>query len=284
VTDVDPNELRDLQFERWERAAAGWGKRAAEIRRHGMPVSIWMIQQLELHPGQRVLELAAGPGDTGLLAAELVSPGGTLVCSDASPAMLEIAKARAHEMGIDNVDFAQLELEWIDLATGSVDAVLCRWGVMLVVDQEAAVREMRRVLRPGGRVALAVWDDASLNPWATIPRQALQAHGLARPAPPGAPDMFALAAPGALQELLETAGFVEVTVDGIELPRTYRDSTEYLEEMLDLSQVFSETFNGLTDAQRTDVVTEIDSLIAPFRSSDGSIELPGKSLVAAAGA
>jgi SAM-dependent methyltransferase len=284
MTELGPDDLRALQLERWETAASGWAKRADDVREHGMPVSMWMIQQLRPQPGQRVLELAAGPGDTGLLAAELIRPGGTLICSDASEAMLAIARERAEQMGIDNVEFQQLELEWIDLPTGSVDGLLCRWAVMLVVDSEAAVREMRRVLRPGGRVAVAVWDEPEANPWATIPRQALDALGLSRPGPPGTPDMFALAAPGALAELLESGGFTEVLVDAIELPRTYAGVSEYLEETLDLSQLFSQTYRGLSEAEQAAVLRQLESLTAPDRSEDGSVRFSGRSLVAAASA
>jgi ubiquinone/menaquinone biosynthesis C-methylase UbiE len=139
---------------RWDRAAGGWGRRADRLREGTLPVSAWMVEHARLQPGHRVLELAAGPGDTGFLAAELISPGGTLVCSDGSEAMLEIARERAQQFGLDNVEFARLELEWIDLPTASVDAVLCRWGVMLTVDPAAALTEIRRVLRPGGTATL----------------------------------------------------------------------------------------------------------------------------------
>src|SRR5437588_10984532 len=93
----DPDAQRAEMLERWERAASGWEKRADRVRELGMPVSTWMIERLELQPGQRVLELAAGPGDTGFLAAELIEPGGVLVCSDAAEAMLNIARARASD-------------------------------------------------------------------------------------------------------------------------------------------------------------------------------------------
>ena len=284
MTELDPDALRVKQLERWERAAAGWGKRAMRIRDWGMPVSIWMIQRLHLHPGHRVLELAAGPGDTGLLAAELVTPGGTLVSSDATETMLEIAQARARELQIENAEFARLELEWIDLPTGSVDAVLCRWGLMLCVDPEAAAREIRRVLRPGGRVALAVWDDAGLNPWATIAWGALVTLGHEKPLAPGPPGIFALAPGGALAELLEAAGFVDVIVDGVELPRRFASVTEYIEETLDLSVMFAQAYGGLYDYEQADVVREIDKQLAPFVGAGGVVTLPARSLVAAAGA
>lgn len=268
----------------WERAAPGWARRAERVREIGMPVSAWMIEQLSLQPGQRVLELGAGPGDTGFLAAELVKPGGSVLCSDASEAMLEVARARAQELGIDNVEFRQLELEWIDLETASVDAVLCRWALMLLLDPAAALRESRRVLRPGGRVAVAVWDRAEENPWATIPSQVLVKLGYAQPPDAGGPGMFALAGAGRLQELLEAAGFVELVVESLELTRTQSSVEQYLDETLDLSRPFAETFEGLDDEGREAVSRGIAEHAAPFGAADGSLRLPARSLVAAASA
>ncbi len=175
-----------------------------------MPLSSWMIENAALQPGMTVVELAAGPGDTGFLAAELVAPGGTLISSDGADAMVEVARARAERLGITNAEFRRLELEWIDLETASVDVVLCRWGVMLTVDPAAALQEMRRVLKPIGKAVIAVWDTAEVNPWATIPTGVLIERGLAPPPDPDAPGMFVLAAPGRLQEMLEDAGFADV--------------------------------------------------------------------------
>src|SRR5205085_12140030 len=168
-----PATQRAERLEGWERAARGWSNRGDSVRDSGMPVSLRMIERLSLQPGHRVLELAAGPGDTGFLAAELIAPGGTLICSDGADAMIDVARARALEVGVENVEFRRLELEWIDLPTASVDAILCRWALMLTVDPAAALQEARRVLRPGGRLSLAVWDEPARNPWATIPGRGL---------------------------------------------------------------------------------------------------------------
>ena len=130
-----------------------------------------------------MLELAAGPGDTGLLAAELIAPGGTLISTDAVEAMVDLARARAAELGIDNAQFQTMDAEWIDLPTASLDAVIARWGYMLLADPATALGETRRVLRPGGRVALAAWTDPSENPWASVPQQEL--IKLAEPAAAG---------------------------------------------------------------------------------------------------
>jgi SAM-dependent methyltransferase len=281
---ADPDTQRAEMAERWERAAQGWGRRAGRVRDWGMPASAWMIEHLALQPGQSVLDLAAGPGDTGFLAAELIAPGGTLITSDGAEAMLNVARGRAQELGIRNVEFKQLDLEWIDLPTASMDAVLCRWGVMLTVDPSAALREIRRVLKAGGRVALAVWAPPDDNPWATIPTRALIGLGHAEPPPPDAPGMFALAAPGQLAEMLQDAGFVEVLVDAVELARSYPGVREYVEETLDLSAPFAETYARLDEAGQAEVDRSVAELARPYAAEDGSLRLPGRSLVASAGA
>jgi ubiquinone/menaquinone biosynthesis C-methylase UbiE len=269
-------------LERWERAAEGWGRRAGDIRRFGMPVSAALIEQLDLQPGQRVLELAAGPGDTGFLAAELIRPGGVLVSSDAAEAMLEVARTRAAELGVDNVEFKRLELEWIDLPTASVDAILCRWGLMLSLDPAAALHEARRVLRPGGRIALAVWDEPGFNPWATVPTKALTSLGHAEPPDPGAPGMFALASAQRLRDLLEGAGFGEVEVSAVEVQRKDASVEAYIEETLDMSLAFSELFERLSESERTAVIEAIGAGAAPFVGSGGEVVFPGRSLVVGA--
>jgi SAM-dependent methyltransferase len=282
VSAADADAERAEMLSRWERAAAGWERRADRTREAGMPVSAWMIEHLALQPGQDVLELAAGPGDTGFLAAELIEPGGTLICSDAAEAMLDVARGRARRLGVDNVEFKRLELEWIDLPTASIDAILCRWALMLILDPAAALQEARRVLRPGGKIALAVWDQSASNPWATIPGRALVELGHTSPPDPNAPGMFALAAPGQLAEMLEAAGFLEVETESIELDREYEDVGRYVAETLDLSRIFSDIFTPLAENEQAEVKRRIGSLAAEFTAGDGTIRLPGRSIVAAA--
>jgi SAM-dependent methyltransferase len=279
---ADPDAVRAELLERWGRAAAGWGRRAQRVREFGLPVSAWMLDHAALQPGLRVLELAAGPGETGFLAAELIRPGGSLVCSDATDEMLDVARARAVELGIENVEFKRIELEWIDMETASVDVVLCKWGLMFAVDPEAALREMRRVLRPGGHIALAVWDGPPVNPWATITTRALVELGHTTQPDPDAPGMFALAPPGRLRDLLEAAGFMDVVVDAVDPPRVFDSVEEYIAETDDLSSMFGEVFDPLSDAQRAEVVKRVVELAQPYAAADGAVRFPARSLVAAA--
>jgi SAM-dependent methyltransferase len=281
---IDPDEQRFASREAWEEAAAGWGRMADQVRDWGLDLSAKMVDALALQPGQRVLELAAGPGDTGFMAAELIAPGGTLICSDGSEAMLAVARERATAQGIHNVEFRQLELEWIDLTTAEVDAVLCRWGIMLVVDSEAAAQEIRRVLKPGGRAALAVWDEPARNPWTTISSQALIDLGFAAPPEPDEPGMFKLAGEGVLQELLLTAGLIDVRVTPVSMERRFDTVDQYLAETLAMSSRFRSTYRELELEQQTALKRRIGRDLKPFTADDGSLALPGSSLVAVASA
>jgi SAM-dependent methyltransferase len=277
----DPEEQRAASRETWETAADGWGRSAERIREWGMPVSEAMLDALQLAPNDRVLELAAGPGDTGLMAAERVRPA-TVISSDGAEAMLDVARQRARAQGVDNVEFRQLELEWIDLPTASIDAVLCRWGIMLIVDPEAAAREIRRVLSTGGRAALAVWDDPARNPWATVPSGVMVELGHAQPPDPAAPGMFALAGDGRLSELLLDAGFTDVTVAPVALERHYLTVDQFVAETYELSPVFGSVRDQLSAEERAEIAARIAIGVQPFTAADGSVSLPGSSLVARA--
>jgi SAM-dependent methyltransferase len=278
MTSTDPDQLRAASREAWEEAAPAWGRVADRVRDWAVGLSAAMVDALALQPGQRVLELAAGPGDTGFMAAELVAPGGTLICSDGAEAMLEVARSRAAEQGIPNVEFRQIELEWIDLPTADVDAVLCRWGIMLVVDSETAAREIRRVLKPGGRAALAVWDVPERNPWTTVASDALIALGFAEPPEPGGPGMFKLAADGVLSELLQNAGLVDVVVTPVAMERRFDDVDQYIAETLQMSSRFRAAYQELEFDQQQDLKRRIVTDMKPFATDEGTLVLPGSSL------
>jgi SAM-dependent methyltransferase len=178
------SDERDELIARWDSMAAGWKVTRAAFQGAMEPISQWLVEAIHPQPGHSVLELAAGLGDTGLLAAQLVAPGGKVLITDGSDNMVAAAREHAEEVGATNVELRSMQAEWIDLPTASVDGVICRFGYMLLLDPEAALRETRRVLKPGGRVALAVWDDLERNPWMKVLREALVARGLTPAAGP----------------------------------------------------------------------------------------------------
>jgi SAM-dependent methyltransferase len=281
---TDADDLRAQITERWERAAEGWGSQRAVFQAAAEPVSQWLVERVDPQPGLKMLELAAGPADTGLRAAELLHPMGTMVITDVAEPMLEVARARAAELGITNVEFAVMDAEWIDLPTADVDGVLCRWGYMLVADPGAALRETRRVLKPGGTVALAAWTGPEDNPWSSVPNQELVRMGAAEPPDPSAPGQFFWRDPAVIAEALEEAGFVLAEIDQVDFTFRYPSLDDWWDAQLELSPGLREGVTKLTPAQRDDLRDAIDARLAEHVADDGTVALPARTHVAAASA
>jgi SAM-dependent methyltransferase len=278
----DANAHRDVSLRSWEEAAPGWVRSQQMLREFGAPVSRWLIDAIAPRPGQSVLELAAGLGETGLLAAELVAPLGGAIISDQAEAMLAGARERALELGLSNVEFRVLNAEWIDLPVASVDAALCRWGYMLMADPAVALGETRRVLRAGGRLALAVWDSLEHNPWAQLPALELGERGLSTPPAAGTPGPFALGSSERVRDILEQAGFAEVHVEALQLSRRQGSFEEFWETTLDLSRVFHDTVLARPQEEIAEIHAGLRARFAPFARDHGSLVIPARSLVASA--
>jgi SAM-dependent methyltransferase len=281
---VDPDEYRSASLTQWERSAGGWGARASRLQELVAPVSHWLVDAVHPQPGQTILELAAGPGETGFLAAELVHPGGKLISSDFAEPMLEAGRARAADLGLDNVEFRRLDAESLDLEAASVDGVLCRWGYMLMADPGAALRETRRVLRPLGRVALAVWGPPADNPWVTIAGEEVRRRSGVPEPDPEAPGMFAFARPGRLEEALAAAGFTDVSVEPLDLRLTYESFDEWWRISQDLGRPLADAVEAMDPGQREEIEAALRERFAAFATPDGTLEVPGRTLVAAASA
>jgi SAM-dependent methyltransferase len=275
-------EYREDSRRRWAATAAGWEQRADWLRKATMPVSAWMIDAIRPHPGHELLELSAGPGDTGFLAAELIQPGGTLTSSDVVPEMLSVAQRRAEAQGIRNVRFRQIDAEVIDQPAASIDGVLCRWGYMLMADGEAALRETRRILRSGGRVALAAWTGPNDNPWSAIPSSELVARGLSEAPDPDQPGQFAWATEGVIVEQLEAAGFVEHEVAAVAFTMSYASVDDWWDVTTAMSMRFADAAAAMDAATRETIKTALAERAAEWMAGDGSLAIPARTWVAAA--
>lgn len=279
---MDADAFRDEARTRWDEAAAGWEARRADFQRAAQPISIWMIDHLGPQPGHTILELAAGPGDTGLLAAELVQPGGRVILTDTSQKMVEAAERRASELGARNIEARVMEAEWIDLPTASVDGVLCRFGYMLLADPETSLRETRRVLRRGGRVALAAWTAGDENPWMTSITKTLVEQGHAERPPADEPGPMAFASPGTIERLLEEAGFEDILVETLDFTFGFASTDAHFEHQREMSTRLREQLAPLSPAEHAQLRDAIDAKLAPYVDDDGRVEIPARTWVAAA--
>ena len=276
-------DIRQQSRARWTATAKGWGVRADQLRRATMPVAEWMVDAVGPQPGDTLLELAAGPGDTGFLAAELVKPGGTLICSDFVPEMLNVAQERAQALGLDNVRFKQIDAETgIDIEAASIDGALCRWGYMLMADPVTALVQTRRVLKPGARLALAAWTGPEENLWSAVPLREVVSRGLLEHPDPDAPGQFTWAPEGVIGERLEEAGFVEYEVAAVDFTTSYASVEDWWATTRDMSMRFADATATLGGATKAEIQAVMAEAAAPFTDGDGAIALPARTWTAVA--
>jgi ubiquinone/menaquinone biosynthesis C-methylase UbiE len=259
--------------------AASWERRRDRIFERHRRVSEWLVDQVAARPGTTILELAAGTGETGFLAAERIGDTGTLISTDVTPRMLEAARRGAAARGLNNVEFQVMDAERIELAEGSVDGVLCRFGLMLMADPGRVLNQALRVLRPGGRLAYAVWGSPQDNPWAALLGPAIQAagHHLAENLYAVDGPLFSLADPGLNRELLRRAGFTGVRVTEIAELRRYDDFDEYWDSHI--NGPIAQSFASLPDSEIDRIRASLVSAVSDFQSDDG-LELPSLVVVA----
>jgi SAM-dependent methyltransferase len=278
---VDRDEYRRTSLANWATMAAGWERRRADMERVSKPVQEWLVGALAPLPGETILELAAGAGDTGFAAAARLGADGRLVSTDFSPEMTEVARRRGADLGLTNVEYRTMDAEHIDLEDASVDGVICRFALMLMADAEAALAEIRRVLRPGGRLVLATWRGPEQNPWVAIGGRILTARGLMPPNEPGAPGMFTWADDGRVESLLAAAGFTDVLIEDVPVRFVYGDIDEYVAATRDTGGAFARAYAQASEEEQAAITRELEEAFAPFTAEDGLV-LPGVALVALA--
>jgi ubiquinone/menaquinone biosynthesis C-methylase UbiE len=276
------DDYRDAIYEIAEAIAPTWERRRAEVEELSAPFREWMLRALGPREGDTVLELAAGVGDTGFEAAAIVGETGRLMTTDVSPAMLEAARRRGAELGVANAGYRVMDAERIALDDNSVDGVLCRFGYMLMADPATALAETRRVLRPGGRLALAVWGTAERNPFfVTIAVSLVQRGHLPLPEPPPAPGPFSMASSERTEGLLRRAGFAEVRTEEVAGRFVASDADEYLSVIADTAGPIGLTLRGLAEPDRAAVNADVENSLRRF-AADGGYELPCLALCAVA--
>jgi ubiquinone/menaquinone biosynthesis C-methylase UbiE len=259
----------------WEELAPRWERGRELLWVSTRPVSEWLVDRLDPHAGETILDLAAGTGETGFLAAPLLGSDGRLITSDLSPNMLEAARRVAPVFGVTNADFRILDADRIDLPDASVDGVLSRFSYVLKGDPPPALREVRRVLRAGGRFAFAVWAERERNRWMTVPAEVMLERGHISPQSEADLLLSAKRNPATIRRLLEEAGFGAAEVE--EMPVAYRfaNAEELWFFVSELRGPVALALGTLAEEERAAVRAEIERRAD---SVSGGFELTGVSL------
>jgi ubiquinone/menaquinone biosynthesis C-methylase UbiE len=281
VHEQDATSYQEQSKAQWDAAAVGWEREHDRLWEATRAVSDGLVEMAAPVAGETVLDIAAGAGDTGFLAARLVGRQGRLISTDRSPEMLAVAERGAQRLGLENVEFRLIDAEAMELADASIDVALCRWGFMLMADPAAALAETRRVLRPHGRLALAVWGTRSDNPWNAVVMDAFIDRGLLPTSDPDEPGMFRLADRGRLEALLHGAGFESVELRDLPVAWRFDQVDEYWAILTNLSPAMKTALQTLGDDEVAAIKADVADRCQPYRQA-GGYELPGLSLAALA--
>lgn len=274
----------DEQAAFWEELAPSWHAAEVHHERVAEPFGRAAMAALDLAPGDRVLDLGCGAGLTTLALAEAVGPEGEVLGVDIAAAMLDPARAAAEARGLRTVRFEVADAQDADLGQGSFDAAFSRFGVMFFSDPPRAFANIRRALRPGGRLGFSCWDDLFANEWMFVPGSAVVAvTGQLPPMPgPGEPGPFSLSDPDHVLSLLEGAGFHDVTVAPV--TRSLISPAEGIDAAVELSRRVGPVREALREADEDTAASLLAAVRAALEAKvvDGELRLSASALVVTA--
>jgi SAM-dependent methyltransferase len=205
------------QAEHWDSLASTWVEIEPHLERTSRSPGQWVMDRLDLEPGQAVVDLGCGTGPTTIELGRRVGVDGSVLGVDIAAEMLVRARQRATEEGVSNVSFLHADVQSHDLGTGAYDRAFSRFGVMFYADPVAAFSNVHNALKPGGLLGFVSWQDVMANEWMLVPGMAVMSvTGTVPSMPePGQPGPFSLSDAQRIQEVLSSAGFADVDV----LPR-----------------------------------------------------------------
>src|SRR5688500_9981566 len=278
ATQFDPRRYKETTREQWQQAADPW-------HRWGPTIEDWlgestrvMLDLAEIGTGDRVLDLATGAGEPALTIAERVGPIGYVLATDIAPNILAFAAQEAANRGLTNFETRVMDGERLDLPDESFDVVTSRVGLIYFPDQQGALAETRRVLKPGGREAAIVYTTPERNPFFSIPVGIIRRRANLPPPAPGQPGPFSLGGEGVLAAAFAQAGFKKVRTAVVPSPLRLASAAECVRFERESFGALYQMLSGLTEPEREAAWDEIARELAGCEGPDGHAG-PGEMLV-----
>ncbi|HKY28567.1 MAG TPA: class I SAM-dependent methyltransferase [Pyrinomonadaceae bacterium] len=268
-----------VTLDEWRKTATYWARHHHTIRTMFAPLTRALIEHAGIVQGQSILDVAGGAGEPSLTIAETVGPQGSVMCTDPVAEMVEAAEVEAATRALTNVEFRQCTADALPFPDNSFDAVVSRLGVMFFPDPVIGLREMLRVTKPGGRIALAVWHKSELNPYSYLVTGVISRHVQSPAVDPDAPDAFRFAELGKLVRILERAGATDVTEDVIKFDIAAPLSPEEFWTMRsEVSETLREKLRNISQEEREQIAAEVQEAVKDF-FPEGHMRFPAQMIV-----
>lgn len=277
----DAAKYKNAQREQWNKDGAAWRFWNPTLDRWYGEATRHMLDLARLQPGQRVLDVAAGAGEPAVSAAERVGPDGYVLATDISEGIVELALEVARERGLKQIETRAMDGEKLDVPDASFDAVVCRLGLMYMPHPVTALREWRRALKAGGRVAVVVFSTPERNSWGALPALIIRRRAQLPSPVRGQPGPFSLGGPGVLEGIFRQAGFANPEVRVVPVPHRATSAAEYVKVAREAFGAFNAMMAHLPPQERESAWNEIEDSMRSFESP-GGFEVPGECLVGAA--
>ena len=266
-------------LQEWQETAVYWTKHHHTIRTMFAPLTRALIEQARIFEGEWILDVAGGAGEPSLTIADTVGPRGLVMCTDPIAEMLAAAQSEALSRGIKNIKFRQCAADSLPFSDASFDAAVSRLGVMFFPDPLEGLREMLRVTKPGGYVALAVWNKSELNPYSYLVTQVVSHHVPSSSVVPDAPDAFRFAEPGKLRRIVENAGAVDVAERVVKFDIAAPISVdEFWGMRAEISEILREKLKTVSDDKKCEIADEVKHAVRPF-FPDGHMKFPAQMII-----
>ncbi len=267
----DPVKYKNTTRDQWQTAAEAWFRWSPTLNHWLGQATETMLDMAGISTGHRVLDVAAGAGEQSITIAKKVGTTGYVLASDISSNILEFAEQMAKQAGLKNIETKVMDGENLTIPDATFDAVISRVGLIYFPDQQRALKEMLRVLKPGGKVAAIVYSTPEKNKFFSVPVSIIRNRAKLPPPLPGQPGPFSLGAEGVIEKSFRQAGFINVKSVIVNSPLIMPAAKDCVRFEKESFGALHQMMSGLTDAEKESVWDEIEQELKKFETEKGFI-------------